>query len=269
MQSIKEEISLALQDAVKELAGQELPVKLEHPVQEAHGDYATNIALIASKSAKKPAMEVAESLAQTLQQKLSKDIKVSVAKPGFINFTVTQSVLLEPLETKARPQRLASKDLRGGRGKKVMVEYAHPNTHKEMHIGHMRTLITGEAICRLLEATGAKVFRANYQGDIGPHVAKAIWGIRKIMDEKSLNLEKVEGWSGKDKAHFLGEGYIRGNKDYDSHKEEIDNLNSDLYAKKSEVMEIYKTTRQWSLDYYEDFYKRFSTVFDHLFFESE
>lgn len=301
----------ALREALKKFGLTDVHVQLEHPVQEEHGDYATNIALIAAKHLKKPPMEAAGILVQTIEQKLSKDIKISIAKPGFINFTLPQSVLLEKVqqllssdekfEVKARPQRLASKDLHGGRGKragqKIMVEYAHPNTHKEMHIGHMRTLITGEAICRLLEATGSMVFRANYQGDIGPHVAKAIWGIKKIMDEKGIELAEVEGWTDKDKAHFLGEGYVKGSQEYEANKEAIDQLNTDLYASlvilsgsearyqtvlgegskkdsspkraQNDTWEIYQITRQWSLDYYEDFYKRFYTQFDRLFFESE
>ena len=53
-----------------------------------------------------------------------------------------------------------------------MVEFAHPNTLKLVHIGHMRNLSTGEAVVRLLEATGNKVVRSNYQGDVGLHIAK-------------------------------------------------------------------------------------------------
>ncbi len=298
MKTIKQQIITAISEIVPE----DLPVNLDHPVQEEHGDYASNIALIAAKYAKKPPMEIAESLAKQLLHKLSKDIKILVAAPGFINFTLPENLLLEKMQATLAGEyafQPGSKRV----GKKVMVEYAHPNTHKEMHIGHMRTLITGEAICRLLEATGARVFRANYQGDIGPHVAKAIWGIKKIMAEKGLELAEVEGWTDKDKAHFLGEGYVRGSQEYEANKEEIDQLNSDLYvyihrhsgdppaggdsrisnnerswtpfdfaqgkSQDDNIGRLYQTTRRWSLDYYEDFYQRFYTTFDRLFFESE
>lgn len=296
MSTVKEQIIHGLRGAVKDVTGQDLQVSLEHPVQEAHGDYASNVALVVAKSLRKSAMEAAEQIARDLQQKLSKDIGVSVAKPGFINFTLPQSLLLKNLElgpTVSRVGKMAEK--------RVLIEYAHPNTHKEMHIGHMRTLITGEAICRLLEATGSHVFRANYQGDIGPHVAKAIWGIRKIMNEKGLELAEVETWTDKDKAHFLGEGYVRGSKEYEANKEEIEEINTRLYKnlnekrhpresedqtfvprtesrgipdqvgndKDDELFKLYQITRKWSLDYYEDFYQRFYTTFDRLFFESE
>lgn len=262
MLTVREEIIAALKTASNAAIGQDLPVRLEHPVSEAHGDYASNIALIGAKIVKKPPMVLAGEIAGRLKETLSKDIKVDIAAPGFINFSLPQAELVKKAE---EAFRFISKH----QDRKIMVEYAHPNTHKEMHIGHMRTLITGEAISRLLEVTGGKVFRANYQGDIGPHVAKAIFGIKRIMQEKGINLSDVEGWSSTEKAHFLGEGYVRGNQEYDEHKEEIDRLNSNLYLRKPEVMGIYNTTRQWSLDYYAEFYERFYTAFDRLFFESE
>jgi len=132
----------------------------------------------------------------------------------------------------------------------------------------MRTLITGEAVARLLEAVGNDVFRANYQGDIGPHVAKALYGIRKLMAEKDLSLEKIESWSNEKKARFLGEGYALGSQEYENNKDAIDNINMQLYANSPEIADLYRITRQWSLDYYNEFYSRFYTTFDKLFFES-
>ena len=145
-----------------------------------------------------------------------------------------------------------------------MVEYAHPNTHKEMHIGHMRTLITGEALARIFTACGAMVYRANYQGDIGPHVAKAVWGADKLLKNKGLTWEEIEKKSLPEKAHFLGEGYVSGVSGYEENKAAIDELNSKLYASDPTISEIYKKTRQWSLDYYDSLYQRFNTKFDHL-----
>src|SRR6185503_17947569 len=96
-----------------------------------------------------------------------------------------------------------------------------------------------------------------------------LYGIQKMMEEKNLTLSEVASWSNKDKAHFLGQGYARGSKEYDEHKETIDQLTKDLYEKKDTVMSLYQTTRKWSLDYYDEFYQRFYTKFDQLFFESD
>src|SRR5690606_16182807 len=72
-----------------------------------------------------------------------------------------------------------------------------------------------------------------------------------------------------EKAHLLGEGYVKGNQEYEAHKAEIDQLNNQLYQQHPEVMPVYQRTRQWSLDYYDSLYARFGTTFDKLYFESQ
>jgi arginyl-tRNA synthetase len=73
-----------------------------------------------------------------------------------------------------------------------------------------------------------------------------------------------------EKAHFLGKAYALGCTDYEAdNKAEIDEINQKLYKKDASIMDIYQITRKWSLDYYNDFYARFYTTYDKLFFESE
>jgi len=188
---------------------------------------------------------------------------------GFTNIWLKDNILIR--EAKKILSDEYQQDLKSeNNDKKIMVEFAHPNTHKELHVGHMRTLITGEALARLFEATGAKVFRANYQGDIGPHVAKAIWGVQKILNQTNQTITDLETKSNSDKAHFLGKAYALGCSDYEtSFEADIDELNQKLYKNDPSIADIYKTTRKWSLDYYDDFYSRFYTKYDKLFFESE
>ncbi|KKS32415.1 MAG: Arginine-tRNA ligase [Candidatus Amesbacteria bacterium GW2011_GWA2_42_12] len=225
-------------------------IKFEHPEREEWGDLAAFM---------KPGAEADE-----LIKKLEKlEFVESVTRAGgFVNIRLKTEYLVERLEKEAEIEK-------GLKGKMVMVEFAHPNTHKELHIGHMRTLITGEAVARILEESGAKVFRANYQGDIGPHVAKSIWGTMKILSEQNKTLDDWEKESLIARAHLLGEGYIRGNVEYEENKEEIDALNISLYEKDPKWMVIYAQTRKWSLDYYDEFYQKFGTRFDKLYFESQ
>lgn len=189
---------------------------------------------------------------------------------GFTNIWLKNEVLID------EAQKILSGDYKNElmkieKGKKIMVEYAHPNTHKELHVGHMRTLITGEAVARLFESLGATVFRANYQGDIGPHVAKAIWGIKKLLSESGESVADWEKKTSAQKAHFLGKSYALGCVDNENEesKKLIDEINQKLYANDPSIAEIYSTTRRWSLEYYQEFYERFYTKFDQLFFESE
>lgn len=274
---IKDQIESAIKEAIVDLGLGDIEVKPEHPADPFHGDYSTNVAMklfgklkdgIPSLTAKTP-FELAILIAEKVQEKnLSFIEKTGAAEPGFVNLWLSKDYLVTSLD-----RVIDEKDKFGyGRvleDKKIMVEYAHPNTHKEMHIGHMRTLITGEALARILAVSGAVVFRANYQGDIGPHVAKAVYGTRAILGERGMSFEGEEKLSNKEKAHLLGEGYVRGNSDYEAKKEEIDILNNLLYKKDPLVWSDYERTRKWSLDYYDELYRRFYTKFDRLFFESE
>lgn len=271
--SVRECLISELHLVVKKLGGDFTPI-VEFSADLRHGDFTTNAAMILAGSLKRKPMEIAENLKSQISNlkttsqnsKLKIIEKIEVVKPGFVNFWLSKDFLDAELDRLIHIDALnIVSDLTN---KRIVVEYAHPNTHKEMHIGHMRTLTTGEALARIFEAAGARVFRANYQGDIGPHVAKAIYGINREMSEKGLMLADLTSWTDRDKAHFLGDGYVRGSRDYEEHKEEIDEINKKLYKKDDSIMPIYEKTRQWSLDYYDDFYKRLYTKFDRLFFES-
>src|SRR3989344_2244706 len=277
---IKDELKKIIQDALEKLKN-ELgdfaieQIVLEHPENLEHGDYSTNIAFALAKQLKKSPQEIAELVVKTINYKLStlagqakNYVQKVQAVSGFINFHLQNRVFEVKLQTVLeQKEKFGENDFL--KGKKIMVEYAHPNTHKEMHIGHMRTLVTGEVLCRIFEASGAKVFRANYQGDIGPHVAKAIWGTEKVLQERGTSWEDAEKLSLSEKAHLLGQGYVKGNKEYENSRQEIDALNKKLYQQDKEVAGVYERTRKWSLDYYDSFYKRFDTKFNKLYFESQ
>ncbi len=268
---LKEELTQAIQQVVKQLTEKEIIFTLSIPKENKNGDWTSNIAFQLSKDLGTSPLEAANKVVSLLEEtgKFSGIVKAEAVAPGFINFYLTNtelsrcmSILLNDPEKVGRTTKM--------KNKKMMVEFAHPNTHKELHIGHMRTLTTGESLARLFQANGAEVFRANYQGDIGPHVAKAIHGIENMMAEQQLSLEDIEKWSFVEKAHFLGQGYARGSKDYEEGaKEEIDALNVALYKRDPKYQDIYQRTRKWSLDYYDEFYTRFYTKFDKLFFEGD
>ncbi len=251
-------IETAIKKVLKELKLKPVKFSVEHPENMTWGDYSTNVGIITGK-----AKEIYSRLKD--EENLTKIAsKIELAGAGFINISIQQESLITQTN-----KLLDAKVEKPYQGKKIMVEFAHPNTHKEMHIGHMRTLIVGESLARILSAAGAQVFRANYQGDIGPHVAKSIWGTARILEAEKSSWSKAEKLSLTEKAHLLGRGYVRGNQDYEANKAEIDQLNAKIYAHDKKTEPIYQQTRKWSLDYYGRFYERFGTKFDRLFFESE
>lgn len=251
---------------------------LNHPINPLHGEITSSLPMRVFNAFNKKdpilypsPLAVAKVLKDKLTARLSKDIllqidKIEVAKPGYINFFFSNAYLGSQLEDLLLNKKIT---VIPKAKRRFFIEYAHPNTHKEMHIGHLRTLITGEAIARLLTVCGQEVFRANYQGDIGPHVAKALYGLQRIMEEEHIDVDTLAKESSRKKAHLLGKAYVRGNKDYERHKDQIDLINTKLYLQDGSIWRLYQTTRKWSLDYYDEFYQRFYTTFDRMFFESE
>ena len=264
---IKDQIIKALQKATGN--GK---VQLEHPEDEKFGDFSTNIAL--QEKDKKNPREIAKEIVRRLKKdkELTEIIsKIEVAGPGFINLSIKNDYFIKEAERVLRDKEKYGAG-RLYQGKKVMVEYAHPNTHKEFHIGHLRNICLGESLARILKANGSKVIRTNYQGDIGLHVAKAVWGVERKLEASNRKLEEVAKLAPPEKARFLGQAYAQGAQAYGkdfSVEREIDQLNQKIYQQDPEIVELWKTTRQWSLDYFAWIYRRLGTNYDRLYLESE
>jgi arginyl-tRNA synthetase len=261
-------------------------VIIEIPADIANGHYSTNIAMRLASQLKRSPLEIAQELVDALEED-SAIAKAEVAKPGFINFFLSNRYLLTQI-SKIAGNKGDYLNLDIKKGKKVVIEYTDANPFKEFHIGHLYTNSVGESFARLQEAIGAQVKRANYQGDIGLHVAKTLWGLEEKLREEETTFEALEQVSLKARVRFLGEAYALGAEYYDDFEDkivqkEIDEINYDIFSLVSEVepresfkkyeelnlSEKYKKGRQWCLDYFETIYNRLGTAFDYYFFESE
>ncbi|PIY79986.1 MAG: arginine--tRNA ligase, partial [Candidatus Pacebacteria bacterium CG_4_10_14_0_8_um_filter_42_14] len=135
-------------------------------------------------------------------------LSATAAKPGFINIIATDQALAALLPIVAdETEELVPQE---NKGKKVVVEFGDPNPFKEFHIGHLFTTIAGETISRLLAATGATANRVCYQGDVGMHVAKSLWGVQHLFKQENLDLETVGTWELNKSIAFLGRSYAAG-----------------------------------------------------------
>jgi len=155
--------------------------ELEIPPDPKLGDYAMPCFTLA-KELKKAPNKIAEELVTKL--KPNKFIE-SISQVGpYVNFFVNKSVLAENTLQLIHKEK---KNYGKGNNKKetVMIEFFHANTHKGVHIGHLRNISIGAAVCNLQEAIGNKVIRVNYQGDIGPHVAKCLWGYLHFKEKRT------------------------------------------------------------------------------------
>lgn len=233
------------------------------------GDYATNIALQLAKQLKKPPREVAEQLQKYLQDKKHSTIaNVEVAGPGFLNITLSDRSLWGAAQTK--PAQLY-------KGKKVLLEYSCPNAFKELHTGHLYNTIAGDTLARLVEAAGGKVFRANFGGDVGLHVAKCLWGIvDKFGGENPEKLAKVKEAN---QAEWLSAAYTVGAQAFEDDPKaatEIKIINKQVYDfhanddHTSPLAKIYWECRDWSYSYFKEFYKDIDVAaFDKYYPESQ
>jgi arginyl-tRNA synthetase len=143
-------------------------IVVEPPRDAAHGDMATNAAMVLAKDAGKKPRELAQAIADALA---SDELvqKVEIAGPGFINITLKPSAWLEALRAAIRSGAGYGKsDI--GRAQPVNVEYVSANPTGPMHVGHCRGAVFGDALATLLAYTGFTVTREYYINDAGAQV---------------------------------------------------------------------------------------------------
>lgn len=243
-------------------------VHLEHPEDLTFGDFSSNVALVLAKSLGENPVALAEKIAEEIKKDLPKEIeRVEVKAPGFINFFLSKNFLKISINNILEK----GKDFGKGEsflGKKVLVEYTDPNPFKVFHIGHLMQNAIGESLTRLAEFSGASVKRLCYQGDVGLHVAKTIWGMREARVAFPEDTDSLT-----DKIKFMGNAYVVGNLAYIDNpksKEEIKEINKKVYEKSdAEINIYYDKGKKWSLEHFEEIYKKLGTKFDEYFFESD
>ncbi len=261
--SIIQKLNLAL----KKIGVENESILLDHPSDSQFGDLTTNIAFKLSKQLKKNPYQIAQDIVKNLPKNDAVE-KVEVVKPGFINFWIRDSQFIKPLEQFSHGEFIFP-TFHFGKNKKLMIEFAHPNTHKLFHIGHLRNISIGESLVRILETVGNQVIRSNYQGDIGLHIAKCLWFIKyKTTKEEFDTIRKAPVH---DRMTFLGKAYAAGQVAYDDEqlKKQITQINGMIYKREGDVLDLWEETKKWSFDYLEEIYKRVYTKFDRLYPESE
>jgi arginyl-tRNA synthetase len=148
----------------------EVPVdfepQVEVPKNEAHGDFATTLALSLAGPSRRPPREIAAALVEQMTDGGGLFSRVEVAGPGFINLTISPAAWYEVLpEIHAQDQAYGRVNI--GKGLYVQVEFVSANPTGPLHIGHGRGAATGDVLARILEATGHRVQREYYINDVG------------------------------------------------------------------------------------------------------
>jgi len=157
-----------------------------------HGDYQANGVLGYAKQAGVNPRALALQIVSSLPPELGLAFEISVAGPGFINFMLRPPALLAWLQARPTSGALAAEAGAVRAGQVWVVDYSSPNTAKQMHVGHLRSAVIGEALCRLQEFFGAKVIRDNHIGDWGTQFGKLIWAYRRHLDRAALERDPLE-----------------------------------------------------------------------------
>jgi arginyl-tRNA synthetase len=148
--------------------------------------------------------------------------------------------------------------------KTIMVEYSQPNTHKAFHVGHLRNMVLGASVCKILELAGNKVVKTNYIGDIGLHVIKWLWN---YMNYHTGEVPPPDG-----KTRWMGGIYTEAIRRLEENPD-LDIQIRDLFKRwdnrDPEITSLWQETREWSLEAFADVYEILGIQFDKVYFESE
>ncbi|MFZ2484574.1 MAG: arginine--tRNA ligase, partial [Minisyncoccia bacterium] len=226
---IKEKIN----EWAKQSLGRE-DFNLTHPKDLSNGDYTL---IVSDKTAEEDFGNLNKSQPEFIS-------KIELVKPRFINIYLSKEFFKESLGEIIKEGQDFGKSSHA-KGFKVMVEHTQPNPFKKFHIGHLMNNAIGEAVSRIMKANGAEVKTASYHGDVGMHVAKALWKDDYVLGAKAFEEDP--------KA-----------------KAEIQEINKKIYEKSDpEINARYEEGKQRSLREFEGIYQRLGSKFDFNFFESE
>ncbi len=265
---IKDEIKKKLEKILEKMGVKNQKVTIEQPANPSFGDYSSSISLKLTKTLKKNPLTIAQEIANNFPKDDLVE-KVKAVKPGFINFTVTSNALLNSTKDFSQ-NKFDYPTYHLGPNKKIMIEFAHPNTHKLFHIGHLRNISIGESLVRIFEAVHNKVIRSNYQGDVGLHIAKCLWFLKYKTTVQEFDAARRAPM--KTKMLLLSKAYSGGQVAYDQDekaKKQIIEINGMIYAMHGAILSLWEETKKWSLEYFKSIYDRVYSRFDQLYLESE
>ncbi|MBP6041484.1 arginine--tRNA ligase [Candidatus Saccharibacteria bacterium] len=264
-------IETEVKNIITEAIDSDVEIELARP-KPTFGDFSTNIAMKLAKKLGKNPRQIAEEISESISE--HQDIvSAEVAGPGFINIKIADNLIIrELLNNLENPEDYGTNDVY--KNQLVLTEYSDPNPFKELHVGHLYTTIIGDGVSNLISAGGGDVHKINFGGDVGMHVAKAVWAIIQWLgSEESEDLQSVNE---DQRPSWLSARYVAGAKAFeDGKKEEIKAINKRIYKiidekdTDSELAKIYWTCRTWSYNYFKNFYKQLDTEFEKFYPESE
>ena len=186
LSQLKERLAVALKPLIDDPA--ELLDMVRQSQEPKFGDYQANFAMPLGKQLGRPPREVAAEIVERLDVSDLCD-SPEIAGPGFINLRLTDDTITDQINRAANDPRLGVATVEKPRT--YIVDYSAPNVAKPMHVGHIRSTVIGDALCRTLRFLGHKAISDNHIGDWGTQFGMIIYGFRNFVDRAAYEATPV------------------------------------------------------------------------------
>ena len=180
--TLLQELESRLSRAVAAVTGETAEVAVTAAADLRFGDYQSNVAMVLAKQRKMNPRQLAQDILARLD--LAGLAAAEIAGPGFVNFRILPEAYAERAAALLRDERLGVPDL--GAGRTVVVDFSAPNVAKPMHVGHIRSTILGDSLCRIARFLGFTVIADNHIGDWGTQFGMILHGWKTRLDAAAL-----------------------------------------------------------------------------------
>lgn len=233
---------------------------LVYPPNSEMGDLSWPMFEVAQQNGKNP---VAVALEKEQSWRTVKGVKKVKAFGPYLNFYLDPILLVSSVLDDIKKDSDKFGENKIGTSNKVMIEYSNGNTHKEIHVGHLRNISYGDAVSKILTANGYEVIPVSYINDFGIHTAKTIWNWQNNLKYSQSDAPK---------GFLLGKCYSEAAQkigDDEKAKEEVSNIMKEIESRQGAGYLLWQETRQWSIDYFQDIYNDLDIHFQDTFYESD
>ena len=246
----------------------ELSSLIEYPPSPDLGDYALPCFSFSKTLHLSPDVIASELESKLQKHLLNKSPFTNIKARGpYLNFTVSSSSFAEEILPDIFNGNYFKQPSNIKR-ERVMIEFSQPNTHKGFHVGHLRNVALGDSLCRIYLYNGYDVIGANYIGDIGSHIAKCLWYLKKHNTQDPPENHRGE-WLGEMYTNAVSKLEASNGQEKINFKAELSQLLREIDEKDHEIYQEWKTTREWSMKDFREIYEWLDVKFDHFFYESE
>ncbi|MEQ9305422.1 MAG: arginine--tRNA ligase, partial [Marinoscillum sp.] len=232
-----------------------------------------------SKHTRKSPEQSAEAIGEYLVANASLVSGYNVVK-GFLNLSLSESTWVKSLKEIAAT---ADFGRHPANGQKVMVEFSSPNTNKPLHLGHLRNNFLGDAVSRILAASGYEVMKVNLVNDRGIHICKSMLAYEKMGNGETPESSGLKG------DHLIGKYYVLFDQEYKKEIEGLIHQGADLEEAKKQaplileaqemlkkweegdekVVALWKQMNGWVYEGFDQSYETMGIAFDKVYHESE